>query len=141
MNATFEEILQKQGQLVYTNVGTSMLPLLRQHRDLLIIERKPEGRLHWLDVPLYRRDDGKYILHRILWVRKKDYIICGDNQWRPERGITDRHVIGVLRAVKRNGKVIEMNCTKMRLYAYAQFFLYPIRAVFVMARGLVRKYV
>ena len=103
---SFEEILAKQGKLVYTNVGTSMMPLLRQHHDLLIIAPKPEGRLKMWDVPLYRRDNGQYVMHRVLWVRKNDYILCGDNQYYPETGIQDRHIIGVLESRSRDGKVL-----------------------------------
>ena len=43
--STFEEELERTGKLIYTNVGDSMMPLIRQDRDLLIIEKKPEGRL------------------------------------------------------------------------------------------------
>ena len=35
---TYEEVLDKHGKLVYRNVGTSMMPLLRQNRDLMIID-------------------------------------------------------------------------------------------------------
>ena len=73
--STFEEQLDKCGKLIYTNVGDSMMPLIRQDKDLLIIE-KPKGRLKKYDVPLYRRDSGQYVLHRILEVRKNDYVIC-----------------------------------------------------------------
>lgn len=131
MEMRFEDILEQEGQLVYTNVGTSMMPLLRQRRDLLIIRKKGPERLHWLDCPLYKRDNGKYILHRVLWVRKHDYIICGDNQWRPETGISDRHVIGVLEAVDRDGKLLEMNSLKMRIYGLLQFVFFPVRALFL----------
>lgn len=131
MEMRFEDILEQEGQLVYTNVGTSMMPLLRQRRDLLIIRKKGPERLHWLDCPLYKRDNGKYILHRVLWVRKHDYIICGDNQWRPETGISDRHVIGVLEAVDRDGKLLEMNSLKMRIYGLLQFVFFPVRASFL----------
>ena len=68
-----------------------MLPLIRQGKDLLLIARKPEGRLSKYDVPLYRRDSGQYVLHRILKVRENDYVICGDNRWHRETGITDRY--------------------------------------------------
>ena len=37
---TFEEILDRFGKLVYPNKGVSMKPLLRQGRDLMVIERK-----------------------------------------------------------------------------------------------------
>ena len=38
--STFEEQLAGHGKLIDTNVGTSMMPLLRQHRDLFVIEKK-----------------------------------------------------------------------------------------------------
>ena len=41
---SFEEIINRDGRLIYTNVGDSMQPLIRQDRDFLIIEQ-PQGRL------------------------------------------------------------------------------------------------
>ena len=105
--STFEEILTRDGRLVYTNIGDSMWPLIREGRDLLVIER-PTGRLGRYDVPLYRRDNGKYVLHRILKVRDNDYVLCGDNRWHRETGITDRHILGVLTAVIRDGKELSI---------------------------------
>lgn len=145
---TFEEIIAQQGHLVYTNTGTSMMPLLRQHRDLLVIMPKPEGRLHRLDVPLYKRDNGKYILHRILWVRKKDYILCGDNQWHPECSISDRHIIGILDAVVRDGKTIPLRSTpehphvswKYRLYVHLWCDFYLLRAPIVWLIGKIKRH-
>ncbi|MBR4266989.1 MAG: S24/S26 family peptidase [Bacteroidales bacterium] len=127
----FEDILERDGQLVYTNTGNSMMPLLREHRDILIINRKTDKRLRILDCPLFKRDDGKYVLHRVMWVRKKDYVICGDNQWYLERGISDKHIIGVLTAVIRDGKRLEMNSFKMRLYSVLQWLFYPMRALWL----------
>ncbi len=37
-NFRFEEILDRFGQLVYPNKGVSMMPLLRQDRDLMVID-------------------------------------------------------------------------------------------------------
>lgn len=137
--STFEEILASQGKLMYTNVGTSMMPLMRQRRDLLIIAPRPAGRLKLWDVPLYKRDNGQYIMHRILWVRKHDYLICGDNQWRLERGITDRHIIGVLEAVSRDGKILPVRPSaehpvvplKYRLYVAIWCLGFPVRCPFL----------
>ena len=78
--STFEEVLARDGRLVYSNVGDSMWPLIRQGRDLLVIE-PARGRLKRLDVPLYKRDNGQYVLHRILAVNPDSYVICGDNRW------------------------------------------------------------
>lgn len=135
-NSTFEDEIAKHGLLIYTNVGDSMMPLLRQRKDLLIISRKPEGRLKKYDVPLYKRDSGQYVLHRILKVRKNDYIICGDNRWKRETGITDHHVIGVLTAVVRDGKVISVTDRKYRLYVHLWCDFFFIRAVILWIKAL-----
>ena len=127
-NSTFEEQLKKNGKLIYTNKGNSMMPLIKQDRDLLVIE-PVHGRLKKYDVPLYKRDSGQYVLHRILKVRPKDYVICGDNRWFREYGIEDRHIIGVLTAVIRNGKEVPVNNWKYRLYVHLWCDLFPIRAV------------
>lgn len=117
-NTTFEEEIQKTGKLIYTNRGTSMMPLLRQGRDLMIIERPPQGRCKKYDVPLYRWPGGEYVLHRILKVRKEDYVICGDHCWRKEYGITDQDIIGILTAVVRDGKTIPVTNFWYRCYAH-----------------------
>ena len=136
MVSTFEDILDRDGRLVYTNVGTSMMPLLRQRHDLMVIEKKGPERLHWLDVPLFKRDNGQYVLHRVMWVRKNDYVICGDNQWYLERGITDKHILGVLVQVDRDGKVLDMRSPKMRIYGLLQWFCYPLRACLLIGRSV-----
>ena len=133
-NSTFEEQLAKNGKLIYTNKGDSMMPLIKQNRDLLII--KPvHGRLKKYDVPLYKRDSGQYVLHRILKVRKKDYVICGDNRWVKEYGIRDRHIIGVLTAVVRNGKEISVNDWKYRLYVHLWCDFFPVRELVLKAKA------
>lgn len=104
---TFEEIIEKEGVLVYTCVGVSMMPLLHEHIDILTISKIVEKPKKY-DVVLFKRDDGKYVLHRILKVRKHDYVICGDNQWKKEKGITDRHIIGVLTSFNQNGKITKV---------------------------------
>lgn len=137
-NSTFEEQLAKNGKLIYTNKGDSMMPLIRQDRDLLIIV-PANGRLKKYDVPLYRRDSGQYVLHRILKVRTDDYVICGDNRWSKEYGIQDRHIIGVLAAVVRNGKEISVSDPKYRLYVHLWCDLFPVRALIVHIVSKLRK--
>ncbi len=136
--STFEEEIQKHGKLVYTNVGDSMLPLIRQGRDVLVIS-KAEGRLKKYDVPLYRRDSGQYVLHRILKVRENDYVICGDNRWNKEFGITDRHIIGVLTSVIRNGKEISTDNKKYRIYVHLWCDFFCIRAFILRANHFIKR--
>ena len=76
---SFEEELEKSGKLIYTNVGVSMRPLIKQDRDLLVIE-KPKGRLKKYDCPLYKRPNGQYVLHRVVKVCDDGYVILGDKR-------------------------------------------------------------
>ena len=129
-NYTFEEIINRDGKLIYTNKGNSMMPLIKEGRDLIVIE-KPQGRLKKYDVPLYKRDSGQYVLHRIIKVRQDDYVTCGDNRYNKEYGITDRHIIGVLTAVVRNGKKISVTDLHYKIYVHLWCDLFPIR-VFIL---------
>lgn len=138
MKRTFEEELALHGRLVYTNVGDSMMPLLRQNRDLMIIER-PAGRLKRFDVPLYRRDNGQYVLHRIVRVRRDDYVLCGDNRVQLETGIIDRHILGVLTGVVRDGRTIPVTDPRYRLYVRLWCALYPARLAVFKARAILRR--
>ena len=126
----FEDVIERDGRLIYTNVGDSMRPLIRQDRDILIIE-KPHGRLKKYDVLLYKRDSGQYVLHRVLKVHENDYVICGDNRYCKEYGITDRHIIGVLTAVVRDGKEIPITDLRYRLYVHLWCDFFPIRSVII----------
>lgn len=138
--STFEEQLALHGKLIYTNVGDSMEPLIRQGRDLLIITAKPEGRLKRYDVPLYKRDSGQYVLHRILKVRADDYVICGDNRWQREYGITDRHIIGVLTGIVRDGKEISVNDGKYHAYVHLWCDFFYVRAFILMVKHYIKRW-
>lgn len=75
-NTSLEEELRSGKTCVSTTVGDSMEPMLRNRRDTIIIE-PVHGRLKRYDLPLYRRPDGKYVLHRILHVKRKDISSVG----------------------------------------------------------------
>ncbi len=135
----FRSELKKHGKLIYTNVGDSMMPLIKQGRDVLIIQ-KTEGRLKKYDVPLYQRDSGQYVLHRILKVRENDYVICGDNRRHKETGITDRHIIGVLTGIIRNGREISVKDLRYRVYVHLWCDFFPIRAFLIRMRNFLKRH-
>lgn len=137
---TFEEEIKRSGRLVYTNVGDSMNPLIRQGRDVMVISAV-NGRLKKYDVPLYKRDSGQYVLHRILKVRKDDYVICGDNRWCREFGISDRHIIGVLTSVIRDGKEVPVTDRKYKAYVHLWCDFFWVRAFILRSKHAVKKIV
>ena len=132
---TFEQELQRHGQIVFTNRGTSMMPLLRENRDLMVIDRKGEARCRKYDAVLYRRENGAYVLHRVLRVRERDYVIVGDHCWQKEYGITDQHIIGVLSAVVRDGKTISVTDKRYLAYVHLWCDFFPIRALLLRGKA------
>ena len=121
---TFEELLARDGRLVYKTRGVSMEPMLRQNRDLVVVQ-VPSARLRKYDVALYRRG-GMYILHRVVKVCDGYYLIRGDNTYSLER-VPDSAVIGVLTAFERKGKHYEATDPGYRCYARIRTALYPLR--------------
>lgn len=82
-----EETLASGGTVRLPITGTSMLPLLVAGRDTVVLARA-DTRLQTYDLPLYRRENGAFVLHRVVGVAEDGtYICCGDNQWVKEPGI------------------------------------------------------
>lgn len=77
-NSTIEQEVERQDHILLQTTGISMEPLLHNRKSTVVI-KKPPKRLNKYDVVLFRRASGEYVLHRILKVRQRDYLICGDN--------------------------------------------------------------
>lgn len=133
--ATYEQELEARGFLIYTTVGRSMRPFLRSGEDLFRIEAASGQRCRQFDVVLYRRDNGRYVLHRIVKVHPDCYTLCGDNTWQLERGIRDDQILGTLTAVIRRGETIDVSHWRYRLLVRLWWMLYPPRAAFICLRG------
>ena len=129
---SFEDYLSQNGSMTYTNVGVSMLPLLRQGKDLFIVKKKEGARCEAGDVVLYRRE-AQYVLHRIVEVRENDYVILGDNCINREYGITDDDIIGVMTGFVRGGKEHSITETGYRLYSV--LWLYTEKPRVLLKRG------
>jgi len=126
-SVSYEEYLEKYGFLSYSNVGVSMLPLLRQGKDLFIARKKGPERCKKGDVVLYRRPPDQYVLHRIVEVRPDDYVILGDNCIRREYGITDEDIIGLMSGFVREGKEHTVSEFRYRFYSFAMLHLIVLR--------------
>lgn len=123
-----DEALKEQEEVAVLTAGTSMQPMLREHRDIAIIERV-NRKLRANDVPLYRKSGyDKLVLHRILKVTKNGYVIRGDNLFTKEYDVTDDDIVGVLKAFYRDGKYYD--CQKSKAYRLYVFFIraaYPAK--------------
>lgn len=122
-----EEALNNNKTFTIPITGTSMLPLLVKGRDTVTI-KKCETTLKKGDLPLYRRQDGSFVLHRVVSVEADGtYTMCGDNQFLKEKGIAHTAIIGVVTTITRNGKTFSVDSKKYQLYVKLGLFLLNIR--------------
>ena len=133
---TFEEILSRDGRLVYKTKGFSMQPMLYQNRDLVIIETF-EGHLKPYDVALYKRG-RQYVLHRVLSLGDGVYYIRGDNTYSIET-VPEANVLGVLTAFVRNGKQHQVTERGYRFYSRFWHAIYPLRVFRLRFKSRLRK--
>lgn len=126
MSKSIEEILEEIGKHWQTTVGDSMQPMLRDRKNIVEIIKPPRP-LKRYDLPLYRRPDGKYVLHRILRVKKDTYITCGDNRYHRET-VPKEWVVGVMSGYYKKEKYISEKSFKYRLYVHFWCDLFYLRA-------------
>lgn len=126
---TLAEQLDRSGIIIHTNKGTSMLPLLRENRDLMVIRKKDTAYLRKYDAVLYLRDNGEYVLHRVLKVNTDSYWVIGDNCINGEE-IHDNQILGVLEEIVRGGKTIKVTDKSYRIFVRVWWIIYPIRVLF-----------
>lgn len=118
----FEDVLDKDGVLIFTNVGYSMYPLIKQREDVLRIVKTDNYKKG--DVVLYKSHVDHYVLHRILKIKKDKIILAGDYNYFKDKPITKDKVLGLLTTItKKDGKIIDLSKDKKaRRFFYTNFF-------------------
>ena len=116
-----------------------MLPMLRQGKDAVVLSPLPQ-RLKKYDLPLYRRENGQYVLHRVVKVGE-NYTCIGDNQFRKETGLSQTQMLAVVSAFSRNGKEHSVNEWGYWLYCRIWHYSRPIRRVWRFAIKAIRRIV
>ena len=135
----YKEILDKDGYIAQFPTGFSMFPTLRQGIDTVVIkkiDRKPREN----DVVFYLLDNGKYILHRVIKVQEKGYIIRGDNCYFNEYNVQDRHIIGILEGFYRGDDYIDCKTNKKyKFYVFWRRRTYYVRLAIYKVRCFLSK--
>ena len=134
-----KEKIESGGTVQLPITGTSMLPLLVWGRDTVEIVKCENAKKY--DIIFYRRDNGRFVLHRIIGINDKGYILCGDNQTFKEYGISDRHIIAVVSSITRNGKKFDVTRLSYKIYSRLWTMVRPFRRyILVGARKIKRMF-
>ncbi len=131
-----EQLSEGRSVRIYPR-GTSMLPMLREGRDSVVLSPLPE-RLKVYDLPLYRRKNGQFVLHRIVKAGKT-YTCLGDNQFDMEEGVTHDQMIAVVSSFTHNGREHSVRDLSYRLYRSVWFRLRHIRRIARRCRGRIKR--
>ncbi len=88
------EVLAKGGTFRFYPRGTSMLPMLVAGEDSVELAKADTVKVG--DVVFYRRDNGAFVLHRLIEKRNGTFTMCGDHQFALEYGIREEQVLAKL---------------------------------------------
>ena len=105
-NISIEEGLLNNGFIIYGFKGTSMKPLLKSGRDKAYIEKVTKP-LKKGDIALYKRENGEYILHRVMKAKNGVYTFCGDNHYMLEPNVKHSQILGVCIGYFKGDKFIK----------------------------------
>lgn len=111
-----EEKLQKGESIEIIVTGNSMFPLFTTERDLVKLE-KPK-KLKRKQIAFYQRDNGQYILHRIIKIKGDNVYCVGDNQTDIEGPLRKDQFKGVVTQYVRKGKRRSVNCLWHKIYSF-----------------------
>lgn len=136
--SNLEAELKERGVYVSTTAGVSMKPMLRNRRDRIVLLPIGDKALKKWDLPIYRRPDGKYILHRVIGVKDDHYVIRGDNTYRKEY-VPREWVLGYMSEFYRGKRHISADSKGYRFYAAFWQRIYFLRVPFHWARRLASK--
>lgn len=89
------ETLSKNGRVEFISRGISMLPMLGDGKNKVVLTAI-DGEPCVGDVIFYRRADGSFILHRIVGRNKEGFVCRGDNQIFKEKGVKREWIIARL---------------------------------------------
>ena len=122
-----KEKIENGGTVQLPITGTSMLPVLVWGRDTVELTKCENPQKY--DIIFYRRDDGHFVLHRIVGKNENGFILCGDNQINKEYGITENHIIAVVKSITRKGKTFSVDKSSYKIYVNLWTLILPLRNI------------
>lgn len=132
-----EESLKENGIYITTTKGDSMMPMLVEGRDRVVIV-PPVFPLKKYDIPVYRKL-GHYTMHRIVGVTENGYVICGDNRGNLEKDVKESDIVGMLEGFYQGDRYISRDDAEFLEYGKKAVKTLPVRRMKNFIKRAVRK--
>ena len=137
----FKERLAAGHSVIFFPKGVSMMPMIRQGVDKVVLSPLPK-KLKKYDLPLYQRDNGQFVLHRIVKVGDT-YTCIGDNQHQYETGVRHDQMIGLVTGFYRDQEYHATTQLSHRVYRclwhHSRWLRPRVRAAFNRIKKLFKK--
>lgn len=130
MYDVMKEMLDKGGTVNFNPRGTSMLPTIHNDGDRVVLKKIKAIKKY--DLPLYIRDNGQFVLHRVHKVNSDGtFNMCGDNQWQVEKGVRRDQIVATVISIQRGNKVIKTSNILYRIYVVLWVKIRPLRRIVI----------
>ncbi len=120
-----KETIASGGSIRFTVTGISMSPLLINRRDSVVLSSPCN--INKYDIVLHQRENGDYIVHRVIGKKGDMLTIAGDNEIKKEKDVNISCVIGKVVAFTRKGKNYTGNELWYKIYCRVWLLIFPFR--------------
>ena len=125
LGAFITDSISKGQEVNLTVTGDSMYPLLKSRVDTVVLTMPKTIKKR--DIVFFRRENGSYILHRILKIKKDFFVIAGDNEMEKEFPVYKNQIIAVVKSFKRKGRAYSVEEPWFKFYSFVWCLLFPLR--------------
>ena len=119
--------LDEGKEVAFTIRGNSMWPLLHSGRDKIYLKKLDFYKKY--DIILYKRNNGSFVLHRIVGKKKGAFVLAGDGEFHTEYPIHNDQIVAGAVSGERNGKPFDCNNFFYKMYSRFWVFILPFRPV------------
>ena len=117
-------IAGKEASMIIT--GNSMSPFLEHGRDTIYF-KTPDRPLKRGDMIFFQRENGQYVMHRLVKIKNDACYCIGDNQTETEGPIPKERVFALITRVKRKNKLIDKKNGWWFFFSHVWIHLIPLR--------------
>lgn len=120
-----EEEIREEKKVKLTVTGDSMYPLLKSRVDTVVLTKAEKPKKY--DIVFFKRENGQYILHRILKEKNGIYTIAGDNEVRKEYPVKKEQIIATVCEFTRKSTPHSVNEPFYKFYGFVWVNFFSLR--------------
>ncbi len=131
LSPLLEELLAAGAPIKLTVTGNSMYPLLRSGVDEVLLKKKDKLSKH--DILFYRRENGSFVLHRIVKIKNDVLFLAGDFETVTEYPVYKEQALAVAEGIYRKGNFLSCRNLLYRFYSFFWVLALPYRLNIIIA--------